>query len=139
MCNTCWCSTNNAKEIAYRPKLEELALQLYKAREKKRDAEEELAPQIKDILNVAGITKYDGKKVTINLVTPVQQEVNLKKLSGYISLQKLYQNDLLTINSLEKLNSFIRKKGIKIEPKGYLKKGKPYERLDVYLKGKGKK
>ena len=38
------------KERIYRPKLEALALQLYKAREKKRDLEEELTPQIKDIL-----------------------------------------------------------------------------------------
>ena len=58
----------NTNKKIYRPKLEELALQLYKARGNQRDAEEQIAPQIKDILEDAGITNYDGKKVDVKLV-----------------------------------------------------------------------
>lgn len=136
MCKTCGCNSDNAQERTYRPKLETLALQLYKARESKRDAEEDLTPQIKDILDEAGITKYDGKKVTIKLITPVQQEVNIKKLSKYVSLKILDKNNLLAISSIEKLEEFLKEKGVTLKPRDYLKKGKPYERLDIYLKGK---
>lgn len=98
MCKTCGCSSDNKEERTYRPKLETLALQLYKARETKRDAEEDITPQIKDMLDRARITKYDGKKVIVNLVTPIQQEANLKKLLKKVPLQTLYKNNLLAIN-----------------------------------------
>lgn len=129
-----------SKERIYRPKLEELALQLYKIRREKKELEEEdeedLSPKIKDILENAGITKYDGKNVIVNLGIPVKQEVNIKKLSKYVSLKILYKNNLLAISSTEKLESFLKKEGKTLKPKDYLKKGKPYERLDIYLKKK---
>lgn len=126
----------NANKKIYRPKLEELALQLYKTRGNQRDAEEQIAPQIKDILEDVGITKYDGKKVDVKLVICVKQEVNLKKLSKYVTLDTLYENNLLSINSIEKLEKFMKEQDITLSLKDYLKKGKPYEQLNIDLKKK---
>lgn len=130
------CDVSLANERKYRPRLEALALELYKARENKRDSEEDLSPKIKDFLEKAGITKYDGKKVIVNLVIPVQQEADIRKLSRHIHLDELYENNLLSVTSIEKLEKFLKKKGKILKPKDYLKKGKPYERLDIYLKRK---
>lgn len=128
--------TKMEKDIRYRPKLEALSIQLYGLRKEKKDIEtddKDLAGKIKDIMEKAGITKYFGKKIEVEVAFSVQQKVNVQKLSQYISLEKMFESGLLAVNN-EALEKYIKENKLQIKPSAYLDKGKPYESVKMDMK-----
>ena len=125
------------KENKYRPKLEQLALNLYETRKEKRAAEKEdkdLGEEIKGMMAKAGIKQYNGKNIEVKLSLSVNQQVDVKKLLKHISLNELLEAGLLSISN-KQLQEYLKEKKLDLKPADYLGGGKPYGSLDLTLKG----
>lgn len=125
------------KENRYRSKLEQLAITLYKTRKEKREAEKEdkdLSEEVKEMMVKAGIKQYNGKSIEVKISLSVNQQVDIKKLLKHISLDELLKAGLLSISN-KQLQEYLKERGYDLKPTDYLGAGKPYDSLDLTLKG----
>ena len=124
------------EERRYRPKLEALAIELYDVRRDKREAEKEdgeLSNKVKALMDKAGIKRYDGKNVYLEILLKVIQQVDVSKLAKYMPLEELAKEGLLSVDT-GILEAYLKTKGKDIKPSAYLKKGKPYESVKITRK-----